>query len=166
LQKPGDIAFNKTPNPTVANTNKGVAAPPERIRTLAQARQKTATLTGQKTKQDGGAENRGRVAFDAKATPFGDYDLAFISAVETRWRYLIDNNLVTPRAGRVVCEFKLTYDGRITDMKIENNEVGEILGMFCRNAIEDNQRYPKWPDEMRRTINANSREIRFTFYYN
>lgn len=163
-EKPGDIAFNKDPNTGLANTNKGVP-PHERPRTLAQAGKK-ATLVGEKMRQIGGAEIRGRVAFDAKATPFGDYDLAFISAVETRWRYLIDNNLVTPRSGRVVCEFKLTYDGRITDMKIENNEVGEILGMFCRNAIEDNQRYAKWPDEMRRTINANSREIRFTFYYN
>ena len=172
-EKPGDLALDKPRDPKPpskgtldASKGQAVTVQPERIRTLAKAREKQAMLSGEKVKQDGGAERRGRVAFDAKATPFGDYDLAFISAVETRWRYLIDNNLVTPRAGKVICEFKLTYDGRITDMKIENNDVGEILGMFCRNAIEDNQRYPKWPDDMRRTIGANSREIRFTFYYN
>jgi len=169
--EPGDLAMNKPPTPSTegsADSKKGqaVTAQPERVRTLAQARERQAALTGQKVKQEGGTEHRGRLAFNAKATEFGDYDYAFIRAVEARWYYYIDNNLVTPRAGKVTCEFKLTYDGRITDMKIENNDVGEVLGMFCRNAIEDNQKYPKWPDDMRRTIGSNSREIRFTFYYN
>ena len=100
------------------------------------------------------------------ATPFGSYDRAFIEAVETRWHHLLDNNLITPRSGKVACEFKLTYDGRIIDMKIQDNEVGEILTMLCRGAIEDNQLYPKWPDDMRRAIGTNTRDIRFTFYYN
>jgi len=153
--KPGELALNRP----------SLNTPTDRPRTLAQARQKNA-LVGEKMKQDGGAERRGKVAFDARATPFGSYDRDFIDAVENRWHHLINNNLITPRSGKVVCEFKLTYDGRITDMKIPDNEVGEILAMLCRNAIEDNQRYPEWPPDMRRVIGANTRDIRFTFYYN
>jgi hypothetical protein len=136
-----------------------------RIRTLTAKRAQLA-LAGQQIKQDGGAERRGKVAFNAKATEFGAYDAAFIAAVQSRWYQLIENNLVTPRAGKVILEFKLTHDGRITDMKIQDNDVGDILGLFCRNAVEDNQRYPEWPDEMRRKIGLNPRDIRFTFYYN
>ena len=170
--KPGDMAFNKPrdpkpPSPGLADAGMGqtVTTPADRPRTLAMARQK-ATLNGKMVKQEGGAERKGRVAFDTKATEFGEYDRDFIAAVENRWHYLIENNMVTPRSGKVILEFKLTHDGRITDMKIQNNEVGDILGLFCRNAVEDNQRYREWPDEMRRKIGLNPRDIRFTFYYN
>lgn len=171
--KPGDLALNtkprepKPPSDGVIDTGTGQSPTPrEKPRTVSEAKQRLAMLNGEKMRQDGGAERKGRVAFDTKATPFGAFDRAFIEAVETRWHYLIDNNQVTPRSGKVVCEFKLTYDGRIIDMQIPEKEVGEILAMLCRNAIEDNQLYPKWPDDMRRAIGANTREIRFTFYYN
>ncbi|HEU0009458.1 MAG TPA: hypothetical protein VFT34_06555 [Verrucomicrobiae bacterium] len=170
--KPGDLALNRRPDPKPPSpglVDKGdgqtVTTPTERVRTLVQARQK-AMLSGRLVKQEGGAERRGRVAFDTKATEFGEYDREFIEAVQSRWYYLIENNMVTPRAGKVILEFKLTHDGRITDMKIQDNEVGDILGLFCRNAVEDNQRYKEWPDEMRRKIGLNPRDIRFTFYYN
>lgn len=169
--KPGDMAFNKPrdpkpPSPGVVDNSSGqTVTTPDRPRTLAMARQK-ATLSGKLVKQDGGAERKGRVAFAAVATEFGEYDRDFIAAVENRWHYLIENNMVTPRSGKVVLEFKLTHDGRITDMKIQDNEVGDILGLFCRNAVEDNQRYREWPDEMRRKIGLIPRDIRFTFYYN
>ncbi len=170
--KPGDLALNKPrdpkpPSPGLVDHGAGqsVTTPADRVRTLVQARQR-AILSGRLVKQDGGAERKGRVAFDAKATEFGEYDRDFIAAVESRWHYLIENNMVTPRVGKVILEFKLTHDGRITDMKIQDNEVGDILGLFCRNAVEDNQRYKEWPDEMRRKIGLNPRDIRFTFYYN
>ena len=156
--KPGDMAFNKPRDPKPQSpglVDKGagqtVTTPTDKPRTLAMARQK-ATLSGRLVKQEGGAEHKGRVAFDTKATEFGEYDRDFIAAVESRWHYLIENNLVTTRPGKVILEFKLTHDGRITDMKIQDNEVGDILGLFCRNAVEDNQRYKEWPDEMRRKL--------------
>ena len=107
-----------------------------------------------------------RLAFDTKATPFGEYDAAFIAAVEQAWYNLLENNLLSQRSGRVVLEFKLNSDGRITEMKVQGNEVGEILGMICRNAVELPAPYPKWPSDMRRMIGSNTREIRFTFFYN
>lgn len=163
LKRPGD-ARPKNESVQDATTGTALVKNTDRPRTLAAARQK-AMLAGQLMKQDGGVERRGSVAFDTKATPFGEYDAAFIAAVESRWHQLLDNNSFNRRAGKVTVEFKLTYDGRIIDVVIPNNEVGDILGMFCRNAIEDPAPYPKWPADMRRVIGANTREIRFTFFY-
>ena len=93
-------------------------------------------------------------------------DAAFISAVEQCWHLLLDEHQGTRRAGRVVVEFRLAYDGRITDMKVqEQDQVGEIQSMLCQSAILNPAPYPRWPAPMRQRIGGNSREIRFTFIY-
>ena len=101
-----------------------------------------------------------------KASPFGDYDAAFISAVERSWHLLLDEHQGTRRPGKVVVDFKLTSDGRITEMKIVETDVGDIQSMLCQSAILNPAPYPRWPAQMRQTIPGNTREIRFTFYYN
>jgi hypothetical protein len=159
---PGDLALVR-PKDGQVDTN--TEQPRERPRTLAAARQQKAMLSGQTMKQAGGFSERGQVSFDVKATAFGDYDAAFIAAVEQCWHILIDEHQGTRRAGRVVVDFRLTYDGRITDIKIQENEVGEILSMLCQSAILNPAPYPRWPAQMRQTIGGNSREIRFTFIY-
>jgi len=58
------------------------------------------------------------------------------------------------------------YDGRITDLKVNGNDVGELLGLLCERAILDPAPYPAWPSDMRRMIGQNFREVTFTFYYN
>jgi hypothetical protein len=172
-ETPGDLALVKPREPKppndgqVVDANGETKAPPkERPRTLAAARAAKGLLTGEKMRQEGGASSRGKVAFDTKATPFGEYDAAFIAAVEQCWHILLDDHQGTQRPGKVVVDFRLTYDGRITDIKVQNNEVGEILSMLCQSAILNPQPYPRWPAAMRKEIPGNSREIRFTFYYN
>jgi hypothetical protein len=158
---PGDLALKK---PDESNE----APPPKpRPRTVAEARAAKGLLIGPKMRQDGGVERRGHIeAFNVKATPFGAYDAAFIAAVEQCWHNLLEDNQISQRSGKVVLEFKLNSDGRITDMKMQGNEVGEILGMLCQRSIELPAPYPRWPTDMRRVIGSNSREIRFTFFYN
>lgn len=174
-EKIGDLALNKNPNPNPKPPSDGVVdvgngesptVQKDRPRTLAQARAAKGLLVGEKTKQEGGVERRGRIAFDTKATPFGQYDAEFIAAVEQAWHNLLENNQLSQRSGRVVLEFKLNADGRITNMKVDGNEVGEILGMLCQRAVQDPAPYPRWPADMRRVIGSNTREIRFTFFYN
>ncbi|MFM1767816.1 MAG: hypothetical protein RJA22_345 [Verrucomicrobiota bacterium] len=169
--KPGDLASLKTGDPrpkseTTVDSAAGTALikTTDRPRTLAAARQQ-AMLAGQPLKQEGGTQRRGRLALDTKATPFGTYDANFIAAVQARWYQILDQQSFTQRHGSVTIEFKLHHDGRISELVITRNEVGDILGMFCWNAIEEPAPYAKWPDDMRRAIGANTREIRFTFYY-
>jgi len=138
----------------------------EKPRTLAQARAQKNMLAGEKVQQDGGAKIRGRVAFDVKATPFGSYDAAFIAAVQQRWYDLLDTSHFAQKSGKVVLEFRLMYDGRITDMKMSDNDVGELLGLLCERAVLDPAPYAPWPSDMRRLVGHNYREVTFTFYYN
>lgn len=165
--KPEELA-PAPPKPTPGDLALKVDAPKprERPRTLAAARAQKGILTGEKMKQDGGVRSPGRISFNVKATPFGDYDAAFIAAVEQRWHDLLFDHQGTQRSGRVIIDFKLNSDGRITDLSVQGNDVGEILGMMCQRAILDPAPYQKWPGDMRRTIGSNTREIRFTFYYN
>ena len=155
-QPPGDLAKAEI----------GQDKPKERLRTLAQARAQKNMLAGEKVEQDGGTRLRGQVSWNIKATPFGAYDAAFIAAVQQRWYDLLDTSHFTQRSGKVVLEFRLMYDGRITDMKVNGNDVGELLGLLCERAVLDPAPYPPWPSDMRRMIGQNYREVTFTFYYN
>jgi len=138
----------------------------DRPRTLAQALAKRGMLAGERMKQDGGVSRRGRVAMvDVKATPFGAYDAAFIAAVQQRWYDLIDNSQILPRSGKVVLQFRLTSDGRITDLRVNEETVGELLTLLCQRAVTDPAPYAPWPSDMRRLIGENHREVTFTFYY-
>jgi outer membrane biosynthesis protein TonB len=151
---------------TVDSQGKSQNQPKDRPRTLAAARAAKGMLQGEKMRQEGGVRNRGRVAFDTKATPFGEYDAAFIAAVEQCWHRLLEEHRGNQRSGRVVVDFKMNSDGRITELNVTSNETGEIFGMICQRAILDPAPYQKWPPEMLRMIGATTREIRFTFYYN
>jgi len=106
------------------------------------------------------------VSLDVKVTEFSSYDAAFVQAVQQRWYDLLESHQFTQQSGKVVLEFRLHYDGRISDMKVDGNEVGEILGWLCQRAILDPSPYAAWPSDMRRSIGTNYREVMFTFYYN
>ncbi len=121
-------------------------------------------LAGERMKQEGGAPQRGRATLDVAATKFGAYDAAFIAAVQERWFNLLEDTPFTQRTGKVILEFRLHYDGRITDMKMNGNEVGELLGLLCERAVLDPAPFATWPDDMRRLMGL-TRDVSITFYY-
>jgi hypothetical protein len=164
LDTPGDLAKAKTPTDSV-DLGRGEAEKRQRPRTLEEARNRN-QLAGEKTKVDSGTKIRGRVSLDVKVTPFSSYDAAFIAAVQQRWYDLLDSSQFAQHSGKVVLEFRLTYDGRITDLKVSDNEVGEILSLLCQRAIRPPARKARSPDDMRRMIGGNYREVTFTFFYN
>lgn len=163
-QPKGDLAkAEPDPGDSIAIPTKAIPTK-ERPRTLAMARAQK-NIVGESVKQDGGTKRRGQVSFDVKATPFGAYDAAFIAAVQSRWYQLLDSHDFVQRSGKVVLEFRLTYDGRITEMRMAGNEVGDVLSLLCQRAIMDNVPYATWPADMRRLIGGNHRDVTFTFYY-
>jgi hypothetical protein len=118
-------------------------------------------------KQDGGVTRRASLAMEnVKGTPFGAYDQMFIQAVQQRWYDLIDSSQFVQRSGKVVLQFRLTYDGRISDLRVNESDVGDLLALLCQRAILDPAPYKPWPADMRRMIGANFRDVTFTFYYN
>lgn len=138
--------------------------PKTRPRTLAEARQQSG-LAGEKMKQEGGVRRAGQLSVDAKATPFGEYDAAWIKAVQEQWYNLLDNSSLSPKSGKVVLQFNLKFDGTITDISIRETEVGDPLAILCQRAVLDPSPYPKWPQDMHRMVGGNFRPVTLTFFY-
>jgi hypothetical protein len=161
---PGDLTLGK---PQESQTQQEQAPP--RPRTLQQALAQTQPhrSPGVAMKQDGGVPNvKLSASFDVKATPFGEYDSEFVDAVTYRWYSLLESQqFALDRTGKVMLRFHLNYDGTITDMTVLQNTVGDLLGYVCQKAINDPAPFKPWPEDMRRLVGANYREITFTFYY-
>ncbi|HEX4350823.1 MAG TPA: hypothetical protein VH251_10565 [Verrucomicrobiae bacterium] len=138
-----------------------------RPRTLRQALAQQDQLPGPQMQQDGGVARRAMwSSLDVKATAFGDYDRELIEAVQQRWDDLLDNHrYAEDRDGKVTLRFKLKPDGTVIEMQTLENNVGEVLGYLCQEAIEEAAPFAKWPPDMGRMIGTNYRDITFTFYY-
>jgi outer membrane biosynthesis protein TonB len=164
-QAPGDLAMAKPePKPSTDTGEK----PHVRPRTIqeALARLPDNRIVGQKMKQEGGVRRRLESSlFDAASSPLGSYDRYLIEAIKTHWYALLDErNYAAESRGKVMLQFVLHPDGRITDMAMPENSASEVLGYICQKAVLDPAPYPPWPMEMRRMIGEN-RQIQFTFYY-
>lgn len=157
-------------SPSEENPNQIGSPPPSpkpKYRTLAQARIAKGIQVSPKMKQEGGVEHRGKVALDVKGTVFGAYDAALVYAVQQRWYHLLqERNFSGERTGKVVLEFRLHANGRVTHARIAENDVGDFLALLCQKGVEDNSPYEEWPSDMRRMNRSDHREMRFTFYYN
>jgi outer membrane biosynthesis protein TonB len=165
---PGDLTLAKpspTPSPTVGDANE---PKPERPRTVKQAlaQLQQNQLPGEKMKQDGGVSRRNEVAsLDTRATPFGAYDAALVRAISDRWYTLLDErDYASDSRGKVVLQFRLHYDGRVSDVNMAENTAGQVLGLLCQKAVQDPAPFAAWPSDMRRTL-GDIRNIQFTFYY-
>ncbi len=168
---PGDLASARpaeTARDTKGEAEAAIDAQPQpvhqRPRTIAAALASGGTL-GEKSRQAGGVGRTGITSsLDVKSTAIGAYDDQFVQAVKARWDQLWGNR--SPNSsGKVVLEFKLYPDGRIKDMKMVQNEVTDLMGTICQQAILDPSPYAPWPREMRLEIPAEYRDIQFTFYY-
>ena len=157
--QPGDLALAK---PQELQPQQ-----PPRPRTIREALAQQNRSPGVQMRQDGGAHRiELQPSFDAKATPFGAYDAAFIEAVQQHWYDLLDSQkFAQDRTGKVTVQFHLNYDGTITELKVLDNNVGELLGYVCQQAIAEPAPFAPWPSDMRRMVGENFREITFTFYY-
>jgi hypothetical protein len=161
--EPGNLALNK---PQESQPQPQPQTQP-RPRTINEALAQTHRTPGVAMKQDGGVNRRLETSLvDAKATLVGQYDSQFVDAVTTRWYSLLESQQFSlDRTGKVELRFRLNYDGTITDMEEKGNTVGDLLGYVCQKAIKDPAPFKPWPEEMRREIGKNYREITFTFYY-
>ena len=163
---PGDLAMRRPDERKVDDPGTAENREHTRPRSVQEAKAKRNMTAGERMKQQGGVRNMGRVSLDVKATAFGAYDAAFIAAVQDRWYTILDAYPYSLRSGKVVLHFKLMHDGRIIEMKVQDDTVGELQSLFCQRAIKEPSPYAPWPSDMRRMIGDNFREVTFTFYYN
>lgn len=168
----GDLALVKPQDQNKKSTGKSddddgakKETPRVRPRKLEDVKPGKPGMLGEKMKQQGGAKRLALApSFDVKMTSFGNYDREFIEAVRQRWYQLLEGRNTVP--GTIVVEFRLNYNGRITDLKVvENTTQNSMLEIICSGAIADPSPYRPWPTEMRREMKSDTREVRFTFYY-
>lgn len=161
---PGDLTLGK---PQMEPPKPDQTPPRPRTINQALAQLPSHHSPGVAMSQSGGVPNVSlSPSFDVKMTEFGQYDAEFVDAVSYRWYALLDSQqFALDRTGKVKLQFHLNYDGTISDMAVLENTVGELLCYVCQKAITDPAPYKPWPEEMRREIGKNYREITFTFYY-
>jgi hypothetical protein len=123
-------------------------------------------VPGLQSFQDGGVQQHSLVAsFDAEGTPLGNYDAAFVDAVQQYWDDELDRiNYGGAETGSVVLEFRLNYEGRISNLQVVRTSVGSTMTLMCETAILNPAPYAPWPEDMRRTFGL-YRDVTFTFYY-
>ena len=163
-EPPGDLALAKpSQEPKPPEPEKR-----ERPRTIVEAKLQQGIIVNPKMKQEGGVKrNRISASFDTKATTFGAYDAALIAVIQQRWYDVLEENenKYAPRPGKAIIDFRLHPDGRVSDVKVVEQDVGDILALYCRKAISDPAPYAAWPRDMRLEIGKDFRDVRFTFFY-
>jgi outer membrane biosynthesis protein TonB len=168
--QPGDLTLAK---PQQEERKADGAAAEAKPRTVAeakarQAKQQRPMTAGEKMRQEGGVRRRATASsLDAIGSPFGVYDSAIVMAIQNRWYDLLEErSYANDRSGKVVLEFRLNYDGRVTDLKVVDSTVDELLSLLCQKAILDPAPFARWPSDMRLMAGKDYRDVRFIFYYN
>lgn len=165
-EQAGDLTMAK-PAP-VPQKGEG-EAPHPRPRTVqeAMARQADRRPPGEKMKQEGGVRRRLEISsLDTKATPMGAYDAALVDAIRECWYNLLDSQeYASDYRGKVVLQFQLHADGRVTGVSVSENTAGAVPGLICETAVDKPNPYPPFPSDLRRII-GETRSIQFTFFYN
>jgi len=112
-----------------------------------------------------GVSRIGIEAFNVASSPFGLYDKALISAVQSRWYAVLNEKRMDFHAGTVVLQFNLLADGSVTSLVVKENSAGFDLGLYCEKAIVESAPFAPLPESLQRLIGGDTREIVFTFYY-
>lgn len=113
------------------------------------------------------AQTLDETGLDTKATAVGEYAVVLVKRIQDKWKAelgAIESN--TNASGKVVVQFNLHFDGRITDCQITESTVPPGLADKCLNAISTVAPFPRFSNEMRREVGSDTRQIQFTFYYN
>jgi hypothetical protein len=116
--------------------------------------------------ENGGTGHHARTAsFDVKVTGYGDYDERFVETVDENWNNLLESQkFALDRTGKVVLLFQLNYDGSISDMRVAQTTVGELLAYVCEKAVLEGAPYERWTEDMRLQL-GNSISVEYIFDY-
>jgi hypothetical protein len=97
-------------------------------------------------------------------TPFPEYDDKALGGIIERWRQQLE--ILPQRSeGGVILDFKMKYDGQVSDITVAEMNVPEPYVDACRKAVLEGVPYDPWPPEMRQLIGETSRPVRLRFDY-
>src|SRR4051812_46685093 len=103
-------------------------------------------------------------------SPFPRYDRKMSEAIDKRWHTLLEDlPAVLPRDRLVIIRFKQNRLGRVYDLVVEKDELGEPFTTLCKRAITE--RFPFDPRTWKMAAHIEStgynyRRMRYSFYFN
>lgn len=112
-----------------------------------------------------GISRSGVVAFNVAQDAFGPYMKEMVRAIQSRWYALIEQYKLYERSGHVVVVFDLHGDGRIENLRTEENTAGMVFGLFCEKAIIESSPFQPMPENLQFLVGNRGREIGFAFYW-
>lgn len=97
-------------------------------------------------------------------TPFPAYDDKIVGGIVKRWLQHLE---ILPRRseGHVILDFKMTYDGRVSDIAVSETNAPAAYVDACRKAVLEGVPYDPWPVEMRGVFSEGHRPVRLRFNY-
>ena len=94
------------------------------------------------------------------------YDSGTFDAIQKNWSRILDEQkFAMDRFGKVVVQFHINSNGTVSDVKIIDNNVGEVLGYDCEEAIYKAAPFKPWSSDVKTMTGKDYREITFTFNY-
>jgi outer membrane biosynthesis protein TonB len=152
---------------SITTNSAEVATHPRTIRPLTNGATNLNRRTASKGKRSEDAKHVAvTLSYDEKTESFGVYDRTVSAAVENRWRELLGNIKHDGyAAGKVVLQFHLNHDGRVSELKLIERTAGETLSLACQQAVLDLSPFPRWPREMHKQVAADFRRLTLTFHY-
>ncbi|HOW66924.1 MAG TPA: GYF domain-containing protein [Candidatus Paceibacterota bacterium] len=160
---PADVAPITNPAQAVALIDAGVIHESRPVLDTSASSSSPGTLSA---KVDSRRRTIAAADLDPKMTPFGQYDVAMIQSIQKRWLEILnEQNVAQGRSGRVIIEFKLSLQGRASDLRIAETTAEEILAYLCEKAIRESEPFSPWPPDLRKLVKDDYRLMRFTFHY-
>ncbi|WP_269522941.1 hypothetical protein [Coraliomargarita parva] len=121
-------------------------------------------ITGPLLDSRGSASRRGAIALDATFSEFGEYEQQFYAALQVGWYQEIDFFQPIDTGAKVLVEFTLHMDGKITEVKVLHSTASTIATTICENAIVKRSPFRPWTKEMVEVF-GEKRTLRVMFNY-
>ena len=165
-QRLADMGTQPQPEIKIMEAQESGAPRRKPVKRLIQETEQKGIIRGEKILQQGGTSRLSiSPSFDVKSTPFGEYDLRMIAAVQERWWSLLEGrHFAFQRTGKVVLKFRLHGDGTISQMTTAEATVGEVLSFTCEAAVMGASPFGRWPRVLKAQA-LDPREITLTFHY-
>jgi hypothetical protein len=118
----------------------------------------------EKTRIDGSISNRGKAAVDAVKTPLAVYKKQVNAAIGSRWYFYVQQRRDLISLGSAKVSYRITAQGKITDVKIVENTSNQVFGMICEQSIREAEIGPP-PEEATPAMIDGRLEGDLTFTY-
>ena len=113
----------------------------------------TQLISSARMKHTQNAPRKGKMAIECRLHPFGIYVQKMLKSIEQQWLLLLSTSYAyirkMPTPQTFVYRFELNSNGKITDLKLDNNPLGDMLAAeLCRQAIASRAPFGEWTQEM------------------